>query len=561
MLAALLYVAAQAPSVLVEPGELDLLWEARPLPVPSDGWSDMPDICVPGDLNGDGAPDFVTVEIHDAWGGWQPTQLHAVSGKTGAAIWSHPYLLKSHSPGRHIEAIDDLDGDGIVDLLIGSPLDRNQVSHWAGSVETRSGATGALIHRLEGDSYREFLGSAIAPFDDLNGDGLPEYLVGATQSGQWMGAYTGCGWVGAVDGATGRVLYRTWGEHGLDPSFGAALAVLADVDGDGVRDYLVGAPTFRNTWSRVGKVSLHSGADGRELDSWIGRPNSHFGNRLVALDDLDGDGIPEWATVDAVFGAAENGIQIRSIHRDQPLRLIHGPWLIDSTHQVELRMVPDIDGDGHREMLAATPKSPAAPGSGTGECRLLGSSAWADLCSFRGVEQAGNPFIISAGWRVGRGFTEPNSGRVQFLVLVQDGPDQRYFLVDGHAGVELSTAQVSLAATPTTVDVGVRLPSSEAHLSFRILLSTDAGGGAQFLGLPIPLGPSPLLTEVLLGQFPHLLGGAGTLDAGGDADAVLDLPTGLPAGLAGRSIHLCAVSHLGLNASLASRTVSLEFLP
>lgn len=69
--------------------------------------------------------------------------------------------------------------------------------------------------------------------------------------------------------------------------FGRAVLALADIDGDGVRDLAVGAPTARG---HAGRVLVLSGATREVLQVWQGegeRPT--FGHTLCAVGDVDGD--------------------------------------------------------------------------------------------------------------------------------------------------------------------------------------------------------------------------------------------------------------------------------
>jgi hypothetical protein len=72
--------------------------------------------------------------------------------------------------------------------------------------------------------------------------------------------------------------------------FGFAIAGGEDLDGDGVPDLLVGAP---GAW---GYVAAHSGRDGRELGTIRSRfPDEEFGASVAFLDDIDGDGTSDFA--------------------------------------------------------------------------------------------------------------------------------------------------------------------------------------------------------------------------------------------------------------------------
>ena len=83
-------------------------------------------------------------------------------------------------------------------------------------------------------------GSAVAPLDDLDGNGVPDLAVGAPQDPE-----IGAGYVSVFSGKTGELLATHWGEA-VGDRFGAAIAGAGDHDGDGVPDLLIGAPGRRD---------------------------------------------------------------------------------------------------------------------------------------------------------------------------------------------------------------------------------------------------------------------------------------------------------------------------
>lgn len=158
----------------------------------------------------------------------------------GAVPWAPPandahaeYLVEG-APGSlygwAVSELQDVDDDGVTDWVTGGVIDGAEFN---GSVEIRSGATGTLLHRRTGDA-RALLGHAIADTGDVDGDGTHDVAVGAPGAGVR-------GYVELLSGATGEVLHRIDGFGELD-FFGAAVGDAGDLDQDGFADVLIGAP-------------------------------------------------------------------------------------------------------------------------------------------------------------------------------------------------------------------------------------------------------------------------------------------------------------------------------
>ena len=99
----------------------------------------------------------------------------------------------------------------------------------------------------------------------------------------------------------GVTVYSVTGETAGD-EFGKTFAVLGDVNGDGVRDFVTsgqGITDYEPRPFRAGHVDLISGRDGTRLRQWFGeRQNEDIGTELAALPDIDGDGVFEIGSFD-----------------------------------------------------------------------------------------------------------------------------------------------------------------------------------------------------------------------------------------------------------------------
>ncbi|MFG0318041.1 MAG: integrin alpha, partial [Planctomycetota bacterium JB042] len=99
-------------------------------------------------------------------------RVDAVDTETGTTLWSRGGLDPDDGFGHALVAIEDLDGDGVEDLVVGAPgeeaADSGPVD--AGAAHVLSGATGAEVVRFDGESEGERFGSAVFRTTDVDHD-------------------------------------------------------------------------------------------------------------------------------------------------------------------------------------------------------------------------------------------------------------------------------------------------------------------------------------------------------------------------------------------------------
>ena len=139
--------------------------------------------------------------------------------------------------------------------------------------------------------------------------------------------------------------------------FGATVADAGDVNGDGVSDWLVGAPgsLVQGTWQPLGAVYVHSGADGRSLHAFVGaHPAAGFGHIVAAAGDVDADGF-----ADVILGAPNedhgNREQVGSarVYSGRDGALLHLFWGSERLAHLgeEVGNPGDVDADGHADLF------------------------------------------------------------------------------------------------------------------------------------------------------------------------------------------------------------------
>ncbi|HVS19726.1 MAG TPA: FG-GAP-like repeat-containing protein, partial [Planctomycetota bacterium] len=172
-----------------------------------------------------------------------------------------------------------------------------------GQVLLVSGADGATLACWFGGERGDALGWSVAGAGDLDGDGVPDLAAGAVQS-DYAGGFRGAGYVRAWSVRDGRELFTARGDT-LGDQFGWSVAAAGDLDGDGIPDLFVGAPgavTVSEPLGRPGRLYVLSGRDGSRLaGSWGLEVDDQFGTAVTLVHDLDGDGVR-----DVLVGAPSN---------------------------------------------------------------------------------------------------------------------------------------------------------------------------------------------------------------------------------------------------------------
>ena len=242
-------------------------------------------VCTLGDANGDWIDDFlVGADFADGGGVTDSGSVYLYSGADGSLIYQLNGGDKDDKFGGDIDVSDDIDGDGVKDFIVGARFANAAVVKDAGIAYVYSGATGVELLKLQGTQLNGFFGISVAAVGDTNLDGVPDFLVGSRGKVSSGGSLPGHAWL--YSGADGTLLHHIEGTITAD-LFGDCVSRVGDINGDGAADLLIGAPG-------IPAVYLYSGLDGLLIKLWnTFSATSDAGTALAPIEDLTGDGLPE----------------------------------------------------------------------------------------------------------------------------------------------------------------------------------------------------------------------------------------------------------------------------
>lgn len=293
--------------------------------------------------------------------------------------------------GTAVSGGGDVDGDGIPDLLVGAPqMDTNG---WTdnGVVFVYSGSTGAEIWKLEGTGNGVLFGTSVANADDVNGDGFADIIVGAPKASG--NGFTEGGLVTVFSGIDGSALFSFEG-NSANSKVGSCVSGAGDVNADGYADFILGGhQEDPNGMTDAGTAWVYSGRNGQLIHQFHGKNDwDWFGFNVSSAGDIDGDNHDD--VMIAAIGTDPNGLQsagtvyVYSGASGALLQQFDGDDLA-GWYGWSLCALGDIDADGVNDLAIGSPWIELGGLTQAGLAQVFSGATGDEIMRFEGQVETG----------------------------------------------------------------------------------------------------------------------------------------------------------------------------
>lgn len=189
------------------------------------------------DLNGDGKQDYIVgAPFRDSL----VSDGGAAYVMTSVSSLTFQYVVNGTAAGDHagwaVCKAGDVNQDGAQDFIVGIP-GYDSPGSGAGRIRVFSGASGAQLATISGEGASDGFGYSVAGLGDVDNDGCADYAAGTLELNFIL---PDSGYLKVFSGKTSQALFTIDGLAG--EAFGVSLAAAGDVDQDGIPDLVAGGP-------------------------------------------------------------------------------------------------------------------------------------------------------------------------------------------------------------------------------------------------------------------------------------------------------------------------------
>ncbi|GJM21509.1 MAG: hypothetical protein DHS20C15_14240 [Planctomycetota bacterium] len=278
-----------------------------------------------------------------------------LSAQAVLETWTGPGADDAY--GDALDNAGDVDGDGVDDLIVGSP----SANGGAGRVEVASGRTGNVLITFLG-AGSDALGTAVAGVGDMNGDGLSEIAFSAPGRSLFIDGQVKYDPVTIWNFANrGSGYYTYWSLVNEDA--GMSLSGKGDGDGDGRADLLIGIPFFDAPGlADAGRVLRirHTPFTTQILEVARGtQAGERLGHAVAWVGEVVGGSSTDYLAVSAPYrdqGGAQNSGHVYVMDGfGNPLWNKAGPAQTGAAFGWSLSGGVDISGNGSPDVVVGSP--------------------------------------------------------------------------------------------------------------------------------------------------------------------------------------------------------------
>jgi len=403
------------------------------------------------DVTGDGISDVIV--------GSEDDFVRCFNGNAagmGDVIWEYEIYAGSTYQQNCLSILEDIDQDGYEDVVFGS-------SGGDRAVTALSGKTGTLLWKFPTNMWGD--GGWVYQVDvkyDYNGDGVKDVLACAGNDGNNTGPKRAM----CLDGLTGSLIWNT-------PTGGPAFSVIGieDVNGDGQADALAGASNVNET---QGIVMCIDGSNGSAL--WSKNVASTSVWAIAQLDDINQDGVFDVSAGD--FGGHLYGFD--GTNGDQ----LWSSSMGGSPLVLRFERFGDVNDDGLADVLVSSSSSNCIVISG-----LDGSNVW--LTS-----------LADKAWNIDR-IRDVNGDGINDVVVGTLYSNNFAYFLDGVNGSILKSINIG-----QPVDAIAAIPDINMDISMEMVVGGRDGklvcfsGGLDAIWTAVP-GYEPIQAGMSIGCNPN----------------------------------------------------------
>lgn len=377
------------------------------------------------DIDGDGKDELVVGS--SGWDDEDLGRANAgrvdVYNASGQLLTSTSGEFSGGNLGEALGRISDASGDGTADIIAGAARATSSGLR-RGEAYLISGADGSILDRDAGDNDSDRWGTIVGRVEDLDGDGIDEVLVGSGQAMSIPNTRTSVyslqstttttvpttttplvntGVVKILSGASfDETLVVVSGAK--DDRLGRAAASIGDVTNDGLADVLVGSPgAIVSGKNKSGKITLFSATAEVVAEYVESSPQiaAALGTAIAKLDDIDGDDISDFAASApgaSIGGAADIG-RVTAFSTDDPSTTL---WSVSGEFPGarfgrSLSAGVDLNNDLVADLLVGAPGDTARGRRGAGTVRVLDGITGDELRCFKG-RRGRESRLFALGW-------------------------------------------------------------------------------------------------------------------------------------------------------------------